>query len=351
MTDVYEKLRDHIDKSMPIPTPSTDSKVEIEILKRIMEPDEAEMACNLSAQPEDAATIAERSGVSVEATRPVLERLARKGAIFKVYMDEPLYSLAPMMPGIYEFQVNRLTPDMVNLFEKYYAEKHGEAVFSNRTPFGRVVPVNESITPEMKILVYEEVEKIIEEASAITLADCLCRTNKRMVGEGCDAPSDEICILLDSWADFYAENGLGRRVSKEEAKDALMRAEKSGLVHSTFNVQNGSLFICNCCGCCCAQLRGITQLGLPTAVAKSNFIANISEDDCVGCGECVDLCQIKAIELDDDIAKLIEGRCIGCGVCASSCPNEAISMIRRAEEIVPPEDINDLMEKIAEGRQ
>jgi Na+-translocating ferredoxin:NAD+ oxidoreductase RNF subunit RnfB len=143
---------------------------------------------------------------------------------------------------------------------------------------------------------------------------------------------------------------MGRKVSKEEGKDALKRAEDTGLLHNAMNVQQGPPFICNCCGCCCAVLRGITQLEIPTAVAKSNFIPEIMEDECTGCAECVESCQINSIELDDSIAVLKRERCIGCGLCASNCPVDAITMNRRQEETVPPESMNDLMAKISEGR-
>ena len=348
--DIYEKLREKIDQSIPIPTPSTESRVELEILKNLLTPEEAALAIHLSGQPEPLDEIAERVGISTDELRPQLEALVSKGTVFKVYLEEPLYSLACMMPGIYEFQVNRLTPDMVKLFEKYYAEGHGKAVFSNKTPFPRVVPVQESIPAQMTVYTYEEVENIIDKAAAVTLANCLCRQNKKLVGEGCDAPADDICILLDAWGDYYAENGLGRRVSKEEGKKALKRAEEAGLVHNSLNVQGGALFICNCCGCCCALLRGITELELPTAVATSNFIAEVSEEDCTECGMCEERCQVNAIEMNDSAASVIEDRCIGCGVCVSGCPEEAISMRRRKKEIVPPEDLNDMMMRIAKGR-
>jgi Na+-translocating ferredoxin:NAD+ oxidoreductase subunit B len=348
--EVYEKLREKIDKSIPIPTPATRGRVEIEILRRLMSPDEAEIACCLSGQPEAASAIAERGGVPVNRLRPMLEVLVKKGVVFKVYTEEPLYSLATMMPGIYEFQVNRLTPDMVTLFEKYYAEGHGKAVFENKTAFARVVPVKQSIFPRMNVYTYEEVERIIDGASAVTLATCICRSNKKLIGEGCGAPVEDACILLDSWADYYAENGLGKRVSKEEGKNALKRAEDAGLVHNSLNVQDGSLFICNCCGCCCALLRGITQLELPTAVAKSNFIAEVSEENCTGCGTCEERCQIHAISIVDSLGTIDEARCIGCGVCVSGCPAEAVSMKRREKETLLPQNFNELMMKIAEGR-
>jgi len=350
--EVYKRLREKIDKSIPIPTPQTKSEVEIEILKRIFTPEEAELACNLSPQPENVKTIAERMGRSPDEISPMLEEMVKKGGIFKVYTDEPMYCLVPMMPGIYEFQLGKLTPDMVELFEKYYAEGQGQAIFSNKTPFSRVVPIKKAIPTEISVLTYEEVERLIDEADTVTLATCLCRSNKKMIGEGCDAPIDDICILLNSWGVYYAKNGLGKEVSKEEGKKALDRAAEAGLVHCTLNVKEGkdTLFICNCCGCCCALLRGITQLKIPTAVAKSNFMAVVDEDECTGCEECMEHCHVKAIELKDSIAEIDYNRCIGCGVCVTFCPVDALSMKRRETHITPPDTINDLMVNIMKGR-
>lgn len=348
--DVYNKLREKIDGNLPIPMPATKSGVEIEILKRLMSPDEAKIACLLSGMPEPVVAIAERADISAEKLHLVLEALVKKGVIFKVYEAKPLYSLATMMPGIYEFQVNRLTSDMVTLFETYYKEGHGNAVFENKTAFARVLPVNKSISPQMNVHTYEEVENLIENAHAVTLATCICRSNKKLIGQGCDGPVEDACILLDAWAEYYAENGLGRRVSKQEGKNALRRAEDAGLVHNSLNVQTGSLFICNCCGCCCALLRGITELELPTAVARSNFIAAVTEEDCTGCGECKERCQIKALEMVDSTCRIKKERCIGCGVCVSACLSGAISMKKRTDTVTPPQNINELMVKIAEGR-
>ena len=349
--NIYEKFQEKLD-SLPIPSPKTESRVELEIFKRLMSPEEAEVACNLSGQPEDLKTISQRAGMEVEKLAPVLEELARRGVIFKVvFAPEPLYCLVPVMPGVYEFQLNRLSPEMVNLFDKYYDEKQGEAVFSNKTPFMRVVPVNKSIPAELNILTYEEAYNLIDESPTVCLATCLCRTNKELIGEGCTFPKDDICIPLTPWAEYYIKYGLGRKASKEEAKNALKRAAEAGLVHCAMNVQKGGIGICNCCGCCCAILRGVTQLKIPTAVAKSNFVAELSEDECTGCGDCVDRCQVQALELTGSTVALKEERCIGCGLCVTTCPAEAITLKRRQEEIVPPNDINDLMVAIQKGRE
>ncbi len=350
--DSYERFRKKIDEACPFPSPSTESKVELEILAGLMSLEEAEIACNLSGDPETTETVAARAGIAAEKLGPVLEELVRKGVIFKVYTEDPLYCLAPIMPGIWEFQLGKLTPEMLGLFQQYYAEGQGKAFLTLKPLPFRVIPIRESIPAKLNILAYEEVEGFIDRAFSVALADCHCRAVKRMVGEGCDAP-DDVCIYLDVWSEYFEKNTNARKVSKDEAKEALRRAAKAGLVHATFNSQEGAMFICNCCSCCCVGLRGITQLKIPVAemIATSNFIAEVSKSDCVGCGECVDRCQIGALVLDDSTVTLVEENCLGCGACVAVCATNAISMKRRAVQTTPAKTSDDLLRQIAEGRR
>lgn len=344
----YEKFLKKIE-NLPIKTARTQSNVEVEILKRLMTPEEAEIGSHLSGLPEPAAVIAERASMDETELKKMLDSMVRKGVIFKVYTEEPLYCLVAMIPGIYEFQVGRLSEEDVKLWERYYAERAGKVLFSNETPVIRVLPVNQSITPEMTVYQYEEVEKLIDKAAVVTLADCICRTNKNLIGEGCDAPVKDTCIYLDAWGNFFAENKIGRRATKEKAKAVLARSKKAGLVLNALNVQEGSFFICSCCGCCCAGLRGITELEIPTAVAKSHYLAEISPEDCTGCGVCVESCHVRALELVDDVAVLIKERCIGCGVCVGVCNFDAMIIKRKDEIEKPPTNTEDLMGKHAVG--
>jgi ferredoxin len=337
--------------SLPFDSPRTESKVEIEILNGLMTPDQAEIACNLSAMPEPVAAIAERAGMDAKELSATLDALVKKGVIFKVYTEEPLYSLVSMFPGIIEFQVGRLTPEDVERWNRYYDEKLGRAVLDSQPQMTRIVPVAKSIPTEMNVFTYEEVEKLIDGATAITLVDCICRAKKKLIGEkGCDAPVKDTCIYLDSWADYFAENNLGRRASKDEAKITLRRNRDAGLVHNAFNVQQGAVGICSCCACCCILLRGISELKIPSAVAKSNFIAEISHDACTGCGVCVDRCPVHAMEIVNDVAQLVEDRCIGCGVCEVFCEFDAISLKRRDKIVQPPADLNEFMAQRMAGR-
>ena len=62
--DVYERFREKLN-SLPIRSGETESNVDLEIYKRLMSPEEAEIACHLSGQPEGLETISERAGIEV----------------------------------------------------------------------------------------------------------------------------------------------------------------------------------------------------------------------------------------------------------------------------------------------
>lgn len=337
--------------SLPFSSPRTESKVEIELLKRHFTPEEAEIASHLTGMPETAASIAQRTGMDAKALEEVLEMLVKKRSIFKVFTKEPLYSLpASLIFGIQDWQVGRISADEVELWHQYWEEGGARDLFTSKTPIARVLPISKSIPAEMTVFSYEEVEKIIDGATTVSITDCVCRSMHKLVGKGCDAPDKGMCIHFDTYGEFYANNNMGRRATKEEAREVLARARDAGLVHCTLNVQTGPMFICNCCGCCCVTLKAITKLDFPNAIAKSNFIAEVSADACTGCGTCVERCNVHALELVDDVAHLKQERCIGCGVCETGCQFEAISLKRKDDLAEVPVDVGEFFAKHAAGR-
>jgi len=48
---------------------------------------------------------------------------------------------------------------------------------------------------------------------------------------------------------------------------------------------------------------------------------------CTGCGSCVDICPVQAIDIKKDKA-VISDECVECGACINECPNEALSLPR-----------------------
>ncbi len=56
------------------------------------------------------------------------------------------------------------------------------------------------------------------------------------------------------------------------------------------------------------------------------MVAKINNEECTGCGTCVDECPASAITLKNEKAKVDEDECTECGTCVDACPAGAISM-------------------------
>ena len=54
----------------------------------------------------------------------------------------------------------------------------------------------------------------------------------------------------------------------------------------------------------------------------------INEDDCVGCGICVDACPQEVLDVPAGVVEIVnEEACIGCGECLEECPMGVITEI------------------------
>lgn len=53
--------------------------------------------------------------------------------------------------------------------------------------------------------------------------------------------------------------------------------------------------------------------------------AKVTEEECVACGACVEICPVEAITVDD-VAKINEEECTDCGSCVEECPQECIEL-------------------------
>ena len=59
----------------------------------------------------------------------------------------------------------------------------------------------------------------------------------------------------------------------------------------------------------------------------------IQSQQCVGCGECVDVCQEGAIQLINGLAKINQDKCRQCEACLALCPVNAIVAILDTEPV------------------
>jgi uncharacterized Fe-S center protein len=150
----------------------------------------------------------------------------------------------------------------------------------------------------------------------------------------------------------FDDPAFGRSISKQEAYAVLDKASEAGLVHMTANLESGHSFICNCCGCCCMALKGMTKLGV-LDVVNSDFYAQIDSEACTGCDMCADnVCQVDAIAEQEGSYRVDRARCLGCGHCVDVCAVDAIELMRkRPEELVPPvKDADTFLEELARRR-
>ena len=51
----------------------------------------------------------------------------------------------------------------------------------------------------------------------------------------------------------------------------------------------------------------------------------IDTGKCNGCGNCIDICPVRALDIKDQKA-IVKEECIDCGACLTQCPQEAISL-------------------------
>ncbi len=348
--DIYQKLAKHLD-NLPGGFPSTESGVEIRILKRLFSPENAALALYLTLIPEEPRVIARRAGMDKEAAGQQLEEMAQKGLIFAIYREkkQPKYQAAHFACGIWEFQVNRLSPEFVQDMEEYWPTFFDLDTWQ-KTPQFRTIPVNQSINVEHHVMSYEQAEEIVRKHHVFSVNPCICRQEQGIKGNTCNRPV-ETCMMFGNVAEFYLHRGTGRRITREEALDILHQANKHGLVIQPSNSKDVS-FLCCCCTCCCSVLRNIKRHPRPASIVITPFFAVIKEETCTQCGTCIDRCQMEAIKAYDCRITIDADRCIGCGLCVTECAVQAINLSRkpRPDQKKVPKDMNHAYINLAKDR-
>jgi electron transport complex protein RnfB len=348
--DIYKKLAQHLD-NLPGGFPSTETGVELRILRRLFTPEEAELAVHLNLIAEEARVIARRANLPVHEAAQRLEQMAYKGLLFRIEGKRrpARYRALQYVIGIWEFHVNDLDVDLIRDMNEYIPTLFDGEIWK-KVPQLRTIPVERSLSTELKALPYEKVAQLVDVQKKFAVAPCICRRESKMVGEGCDKP-EETCLVFGVAADYYERNGLGRVIDKEETLEILQRAEEAGLVLQPSNARE-IVNICCCCGCCCQVLKNLKRYPKPASYFSASFVAKINPDTCQGCGICIERCQMGALRLEGDQALLDPDRCIGCGLCVSTCPTESLRLVRKPDTEQPevPRNVVDASIRLARQR-
>lgn len=349
LESAYENLREHLDK-YPIGFPVSETGADLRILKHLFELEEAVIATKLTDKFEPLDKIYVRSKLDMEISelKEKLDKMASKGAIhYKIIDGEKHYANAYLVMGMYEYQVNRLTPEFLEDIKEYAGKEFGIELFGTKISQFRTVPVEKSVTPEHSLPSYEELEKIVNNSPGpFMLTNCICRKAHKMGGEICKVTSRlDTCFGMGEMAGMYLTEGWGREVTRQEALETLRKNQDEGLVFQAENIIDPN-FICSCCGCCCGILTNLKEFPKTVDFFSTNYFAQVDEDVCVGCETCINVCQIDAIKMKNDISKVNKRRCIGCGNCVASCPEQAIQLIKKDKIEIPAESEDELFAKI-----
>ena len=305
------------------------------IFEALVNDDEAKVLL-AAAPPATAGELAQKTGVPGETIPAMMDSLFQRGLIFKSKKGEEMkYYRVKSIPQIHDSTalIPGLSRDILDLWKTYMETEwpeYGRKIMDFLPgSIMRVIPVNEGIEPESRILAYDDVIRIIEDAETLSVTKCSCR----VIDGACGKPL-EVCMQVGRAAEYNIERGTGRALSKSEAIDILKMCEEEGLVHVADNRQVVGHVICNCCRDCCLNWSVMT--GPKKWVAPSRFEAVVDADLCTGCETCLERCFFDALTMDDDLAVVDTEKCLGCGVCTVSCPTEALQLTEtRAADFVP----------------
>jgi Pyruvate/2-oxoacid:ferredoxin oxidoreductase delta subunit len=195
--------------------------------------------------------------------------------------------------------------------------------------FGQVVPI-------------EEVEQIFGFVNSIVRVACICR--KITLGEEkryCYAismgPNGGKLVEILSGLEQSFLNGPDTQgfetLTKDDAIAAFHNHEHEGLCHSVWTFRAPFIGgICNCDRADCLAMRTTLSNAIPI-MFRAEYVAEVDAEACVGCRECMRVCQFGAItySASNEKAVIDQRWCYGCGVCRSVCKQDAIRLEERAK--------------------
>jgi len=349
--DTYAKLCKRLNQNAikRPPLPSV-----IAFLKETFTGEQAEMAASMPLGAHTVKSLAGELNRDEGELEAMLETMADEGVMFVAgtKTGEKEYSLPPFAPGIIELQYQK--GEKTEKAKKKYAlitemDKELKAITDKLfqdteaanermgSPGLRTLAIEEELPGNAEIATWEQVSEIIDGEDSFAVAACTCREMSKFEGNPCkvDGAPLEACIYFGKVADYIVDRNFGKRYTREELMALLKTCEEKGLIHNMNNFMGDNFMLCNCCGCCCYGLKAMIKHRGLNMIAGSNFAAVVDTDTCIGCGECVELCQVKAIEMADDIAQINADYCMGCGNCVSQCSSESLVLVRCAE-VKPP---------------
>ncbi len=348
----YAELVDRLNR---FPQGAPPSETLYQILNILFSEREAQLVALLPIKPFNVKKASQIWKMPLAETQKILDELASRAILVDIEWEgKTTYTLPPPMAGFFEFSMMRMRGDIDQklLGELFYQYLNVEEDFIRElfargdTELGRVFVQEPVLTSDnaVHVLDYERASEIIQSATHRGVGVCYCRHKMSHVGKNCAAPLD-ICLTFNGSAQSLTRHGYARLIDVSEGLDLLQQAYAQNLVQFGENVRENVNFICNCCGCCCEAMIAARKFGLLNPVHTSNFIPVVTENECNGCGKCVNVCPVEAMTLVSQNdphnpkmkkAKLNEEICLGCGVCVRTCTRNGLTLNARAKRVITP---------------
>jgi len=330
----------------------------------------AEEAAFLTGIPFSGRTLEELAdikGMEPGELGPQLDTLAGKGIVFKrLKGDAAHYSLNDsffvfLRSSFWPGRSDEASKEMAPLTNRYFHNGFFEQYADVHIKGLRALPIEGTIDDMRRILPYEDVVKVLDDQDYFCVATCPCRHRKNLDPDSptCPHPT-ETCLHFGDLARYMVEQRLGREITREETREILTQAAKSGLVHGVSNWLEDVDTICNCCKCCCMWFESFHVLEHSKSMDTSNYRVRVNQETCKACGLCVERCPMEALRLEDSpkstnktgkAAALTSDLCIGCGVCVYKCPTKSLVLERREAIYDPPADMREYGMRFVMDRQ
>ncbi len=201
MSDNYEKLANYLN-SMPNGFPRTETGIELQLLKKIFTPEDAELFCRLTLEKETVEQIASRTGLDEEYLSQHLESMWQRGLI-ECHCIENIktYNAVPWILGIFELQQKFIDEEFARLHAKYI-KTVGPYFLTPKPQIMQVIPIEQHIKPNSSPMPYEQLSAIINESKSFAVNECICKKQTALLNRGCTKPR-EVCLSISKHPHYF----------------------------------------------------------------------------------------------------------------------------------------------------
>ena len=268
-------------------------------------------------KPMTLAEVAAACRMSEEEVKPILDDAAQAGLLEYNWENEThtkQWVLPVQIPGMGEFyamneRMLEEQPQMATYFERIAYV--GPAQIAAIVPPGgggvgmHVIPVEQAIEMENESLDVEHISHWLDKYDKFAASTCSCRMSNTVRGTNSGDDPEDWCIGVGDMADYEVQTGKGRYITKEEALQIIQKAEDNGFVHQITNIDGtDKIFaICNCNKSVCYGIRTSQLFNTPN-FSRSAYVAHVTPDNCVACGQCVENCPAGAVRLGQRLCNL-----------------------------------------------